>query len=90
MNWIDFFILFVLFLAMLNGYRRGFLKEFSTSLGLVIGVFIAVDQADWLASVLVGKISISQSILYVISFVTIFGLCIVILKILGMYFYKVN
>ena len=89
MNWIDFFVLFVLFLAMLNGYRRGFLKEFSTSLGLVIGVVIAVDQADWLASILVGKIGISQSILCVISFIGIFSVCIVLLKILGIYFYKV-
>jgi len=88
MNWIDFFILFVLFVAMLNGYRRGFFREISTFLGLVIGVVFAVSHADWLASQLEGKANFSPSILYVLSFALIFFVCILILRLMGHYFYR--
>ena len=88
MNWIDFFILFVLFLAFLNGYRRGIFKEISTFLGLVVGVIFAVSNADWLAIQLEGKLNVSPSILYVVSFIFVLAASLVILRILGRYFYK--
>lgn len=88
MNWIDFFILFVLFVAFLNGYRRGFFKEISTFIGIVVGVIFAVSHADWLASQLEGKANFSPSVLYVLSFALIFFLFILILRLLGHYFYK--
>jgi membrane protein required for colicin V production len=88
MNWIDFFILFVLLVALLNGYRRGFFKEISTFLGIVIGVVFAVSHADWLASRLEGKANFSPSVLYVLSFALIFFLIILVLRLLGHYFYK--
>jgi membrane protein required for colicin V production len=88
MNWIDFFILFVLFLAMINGYRRGIFKELSTFLGLAIGIVFAVSHADWLASQLEGKANFSPSIIYILSFVLIFAVCILLLRVLGHYFYK--
>lgn len=88
MNWIDFFILFVLFMAMINGYRRGIFKEISTFLGLTIGIVFAVSHADWLASQLEGKANFSPSIIYILSFVLIFAVCILVLRVLGHYFYR--
>lgn len=88
MNWIDFFILFVLFLAFLNGYRRGIFKEISTFLGLTVGVIFAVSNADWLAMQLEGKLNISPSILYVASFILVLAAGLILLRILGRYFYK--
>lgn len=88
MNWIDFFILFVLLMAMINGYRRGIFKEISTFLGLTIGIIFAVSHADWLASLLEGKANLSPSIIYIISFTLIFAVCIILLRVLGHYFYK--
>jgi membrane protein required for colicin V production len=88
MNWIDFFILFVLFMAMINGYRRGIFKELSTLLGLTIGIVFAVSHADWLASQLEGKANFSPSIIYILSFVLIFAVSILLLRVLGHYFYK--
>lgn len=88
MNWIDFFILFVLFLAMLNGYRRGMFKEISTFLGLAVGIVFAVSNAGWLASQLEGKANFSPSIIYVLSFALLFAVSILILRLLGRYFYR--
>ena len=88
MNWIDFFILFVLFLGTLNGYRRGSFKEISTFIGLIVGAVFAVSNADWLSMKLEGKINMSPSVLYVFSFIIVFILCMAFLKILGIYFYK--
>jgi membrane protein required for colicin V production len=88
MNWIDFFILFVLFLALINGYRRGIFKEISTFLGLIVGVIFAVSNADWLAMQLEGKLNISPSILYVASFILVLAASLILLRILGRYFYK--
>jgi len=88
MNWIDFFILFVLFLALLNGYRRGIFKEISTFIGLVLAVVFAVSNADWLSMRLEGKINMSPSVLYVFSFIVVFALFMFLLKIVGRYFYR--
>ncbi len=88
MNWIDFFILFVLFLALINGYRRGIFKEISTFLGLIAGMIFAVSNADWVAMHLEGRLNSSPSILYVASFVLVLGSSLIILRILGRYFYK--
>ncbi len=88
MNWIDFFILFVLFIAFINGYRRGIFKEISTFLGLTAGIIFAVSNADWLALQLEGKFNVSPSILYVVSFILVLAGVFIILRILGRYFYK--
>lgn len=88
MNWIDFFILFVLFVALLNGYRRGIFRELSTFLGLAVGVIIAVSNADSLVMMLEGKLNFSPSVLYVLSFALIFLGCFVVFKIVGKYFYR--
>ena len=88
MNWIDFFILFVLFLALLNGYRRGAFKEISTLIGLVLAAVFSVSNADWLSMRLEGKVNMSPSVLYVFSFIVVFALFILILKFVGRYFYR--
>jgi len=87
MNWIDFSVFIILLLAFLNGYRRGLFKEMTTFIGLLLGVIAAVTHADWLASIMRGKIGISQSVLYVICFILIFAACLAVLKIFGHYFY---
>jgi membrane protein required for colicin V production len=88
MNWIDFFILFVLFVALLNGYRRGIFRELSTFLGLAVGVIFAVSNADSLVLLLEGKLNFSPSVLYVISFALVFLGCFLVFKFLGRYFYR--
>ncbi len=87
MNWIDFFILFVLFLALLSGYKRGIFKEISTLIGLVVGVVFAVSNADWLSAQLGGKVNMSPSVLYVFSFILVFAVAMIVLKLLGRFFY---
>jgi len=88
MNWIDFFILFVLFLALLSGYKRGAFKEISTFIGLIIGLIFAVSNADWLTTQLGGRINMSPSVLYVFSFIIVFSVAMLILKLVGRYFYR--
>jgi uncharacterized membrane protein required for colicin V production len=88
MNWIDFLILFVLILAFLNGFRRGAFKELSTFIGLIISVIFAVNNADWLAGQLQGKLGFSPTILFLISYVLILAACVAFLKILGHFYYK--
>jgi uncharacterized membrane protein required for colicin V production len=88
MNWIDFLILFVLILAFLNGFRRGAFKEISTFIGLVLSIIFAVNNADWLAGQLQGKLGFSPTILFLISYILILAACTVILKLLGHFYYK--
>jgi uncharacterized membrane protein required for colicin V production len=47
-----------------------------------------VSNADWLAVQLEGKLNISPSILYVASFILVLAACLILLRILGRYFYK--
>lgn len=88
MNWIDFSILFVLILAFLNGFRRGFFKELSTLFGLILSILFTVNNADWLAGQLRGKLGFSPTILFLISFVLLMLATVVFLKILGHFYYK--
>jgi membrane protein required for colicin V production len=84
MNWIDFSILFVIIVAFLNGYRRGAFKEIST----LIGIIFAVLHADWLVDKLHGRFNFSPTVLYMLCYVLLLAACIIFLKILGHFFYK--
>jgi membrane protein required for colicin V production len=88
MNWVDFTILFILILAFLNGYRRGAFKEISTFLGLILGIVFAVNNADWLVGQLRGKFNFSPTVLYMVSYILVLGACMAILKLLGIFFYR--
>ena len=88
MNWIDFSILFVLILAFLNGFRRGAFKEISTFLGLVLSIIFTINNADWLVGQLHGKFNFSPTVLYVVCYALVLGACMVILKLLGHFFYQ--
>lgn len=87
MNWIDFFILGIVVIAVLSGYKRGLFKEVSTFIGLVITIVLAINYADWLAMKIEGTFNLSPSLLYVFCFVITFVFTLFILKILGHYFY---
>jgi membrane protein required for colicin V production len=88
MNWIDFLILFVLILAFLNGFRRGVFKELSTFIGLILSIIFAVNNADWMAGQLQGKLGFSPTIIFLISYILIMAACIAFLKLLGIFYYK--
>jgi uncharacterized membrane protein required for colicin V production len=88
LNWVDFFIIVVLVVALANGYRRGVFKEISTFIGLIFTIVFAIYYADWLALKGEGRLNISPSLLYLISFCFIFVFTQVILKLLGHFFYK--
>jgi membrane protein required for colicin V production len=88
MNWIDFSILFVIIVAFLNGYRRGAFKEISTLIGIILSVIFAVLHADWMVDKLHGRFNFSPTVLYMLCYVLLLAACIIILKILGHFFYK--
>ncbi len=88
MNWVDFFIIVVLVVAFANGYRRGAFKEISTFIGLILTIVLAVYYADWLSAKGAGRFNFSPSLVYLISFVVIFLISQVLLKLLGHLFYK--
>jgi membrane protein required for colicin V production len=88
MNWVDFTVLFIIVLAFLNGYRRGAFKEISTLIGLILGIIFAVNNADWLVGQLHGKFNFSPTVLYMISYIMVLGAFVVVLKLLGHFFYK--
>jgi membrane protein required for colicin V production len=88
LNWIDFLILGIVFIAILSGYKRGLFKEVSTFIGLIITIVFAISYADWLAMKVEGTINLSPSLLYVLCFVITFVFTFAVLKILGHYFYR--
>ena len=88
MNWIDFSILFVIIIAFLNGYRRGAFKEISTLIGIVLSVIFALLHANWLVDKLHGRFNLSPTVMYMICYVLLLGACILFLKLLGHFFYK--
>ena len=88
MNWLDISILVLLFIALLNGYRRGFFRELSTSIGFILGIIFAITHADWLAYKLGERIHfLPPSVVYVTCFILILAAFTIVLKIIGRYFY---
>ncbi len=87
MNWIDFFVLGIIIIALVNGYKRGLFKEASTFIGLVSAIIFSINYADWLAMKIEGTFNLSPSLLYVFCFAIIFIFTLFVLKLLGHYFY---
>jgi membrane protein required for colicin V production len=87
LNWVDFFVLGIVVIAVFSGYRRGLFKEVSTFIGLIFAIIFSINYADWLAMKIEGTFNLYPSLLYVFCFAAIFIFTLFVLKLLGHYFY---
>lgn len=66
-----------------NGFRRGFIDQTSTILGLIAALFVAVRQYQYFETLLEPYLDLSPSMLQFISFTAIFIVVNIVIHVLG-------
>jgi len=89
MNWlVDIFIVAVLVGFIYRGQRQGVIKGLATLIGVIIGVILTINHADWLVVQLEGLFNMPTSKVYVLSAALIFAASLAGIVILGRFFNK--
>jgi len=83
MNLVDLILIVLLALSVIAGYRDGFVKEFASLAGLIIGIYVALHFSDVTADFIRDFIGVSGKYLKIISFVLTLVLVIVVFSLLG-------
>ena len=88
-NFLDIIILVIILFFAYNGYRRGFIDQTSTILGLLAALFVAVRQYEYFTQFLEPYLDLSLSMLQFISFAVIFIVVNIVIHVLGIVLKKI-
>ena len=88
-NFLDIIILVILLFFAFNGFRRGFIDQTSTILGLLAALFVAVRQYEYFTQFLEPHLDLSISLLQFISFAVIFIVVNIVIHVLGIILKKI-
>ena len=88
-NLLDIIILVVVLFFAYNGFKRGFIDQTSTILGLLAALFVAVRQYEYFTQFLEPYFDLSISLLQFISFAVIFIVVNIVIHILGITLKKI-
>jgi len=82
-NFLDIIILVIMLFFSFNGFRRGFIDQTSTILGLVAALFVAVRQYDYFVTLIDPYLDLSPSLMQFISFAVIFIVVNIVIHVIG-------
>lgn len=83
-------VLLVLFLYFLySGYSKGFIKQTSTILGIIVALLIAINYYQWFEKYLLPYVDVSEQMLQFLSFAVLFILVNIFIHLLGVIFKKI-
>ncbi|PTX16971.1 membrane protein required for colicin V production [Halanaerobium congolense] len=88
-NFLDIIILVLTLFFAYNGFRRGFIDQTSTILGLLAALFVAVRQYVYFTQFLEPYLDLSTSLLQFISFAVIFIVVNIVIHVLGITLKKI-
>ncbi|TDO92220.1 membrane protein required for colicin V production [Halanaerobium saccharolyticum] len=88
-NFLDVIILVIILFFAFNGFRRGFIDQTSTILGLLAALFVAVKQYQYFTQFLEPYLDLSISLLQFISFAVIFIVVNIVIHVLGITLKKI-
>jgi len=83
MNYIDIILVILLFLAIIDGYRKGLITELASLAALVLGIWGAVKLSGLTADFLVENLNFQSKHLYIISFIITFLVIVILVHIIG-------
>jgi len=83
MNYIDLILILPIIWGAIRGFKRGFLVEITTLVGLVAGIFLAVIITDIVGRVLAGMVTWNLLPVKFLTFVIIFVLVMVAITVLA-------
>ena len=83
LNYIDYIILVILALFLIQGYRKGIIIGLATIAALILGIYAAVHFSNYLDSTLVEHLHPSKKWLPILSFTATFILVVVVVMIVA-------
>ncbi len=83
MNYIDIILLVLLFLAAINGFRKGLIAEVASLAALILGIWGAIKFSYVTSEFLVENFNIQTQHLNIISFVVTFIVIVILVHIVG-------
>lgn len=89
MNYIDIILSIPLLWGLYKGLKRGIIKELTSLLALILGIYGAVHFSEQLQSIFQANISIDDSLLPIISFAASFILIVLLVRLIGLLLDKI-
>lgn len=83
MNYLDIVIATPLLYGLIKGFTNGLIKEITGLLGLIIGVYVAINFSSYLHPKLEEVLGGYEQFIPIIAFVTLFIVSVLMIKILG-------
>ena len=83
MNYIDIIIAILVLLASIKGFSRGFIKELVSVVSLVLGIYLAVKFSGLVEEYLIENLKDYKEFVSIISFVIVFLIVFLSLKLAG-------
>lgn len=89
MNYIDIILSIPMLWGLYKGLKRGIIKELTSLLALILGIYGAVHFSEQLQSIFQANISIDDSLLPIISFAASFILIVLLVRLIGLILDKI-
>lgn len=89
MNYIDIILSIPMLWGLYRGLKRGIIKELTSLLALILGIYGAVHFSEQLQSIFQANISIDDSLLPIISFAASFILIVLLVRLIGLLLDKI-
>ena len=83
MNYLDIVIAIALLYGLVKGFTNGLIKEITGLLGLIIGVYVAINFSSYLHPKFEGIFGGYEQLIPIIAFATLFTVSVLMIKILG-------
>lgn len=82
-NYLDIILIILLGLGLIRGFSNGFIKEITSLVALLLGIFGAIKFSDYTSSLLIEHFNMSGKYLPVLSFAITFLVIIIAIHFLG-------
>ena len=83
MNFIDFILIAVFIFAGFRGYQKGFVSQFASLAGLLLGIWGAIKFSDYTAGLMSEHLHITTEYLPLIAFAITFAIIVIAIHFLG-------
>ena len=83
MNYLDIIIVAPILYAVIKGFFNGLIKEITGLLGLLIGVYVAINFSSYLYPKAIDILGGYEKLIPIISFATLFIVSVLMIKLLG-------
>jgi len=89
MNWVDIVVALILLFFFIAGARKGFIREVTGLIGLIVAFLLGITGAPIWSEILVDRLKFPPSLATLAAFLLIFILAFLLIRALGNFLFKV-